>query len=373
MQETTKRNPLFKPWLQPSNLYVGGKSKDDVAANGKKIYKLSSNENPLGPSPKAVAAIRANLDKIGEYPDNTDIRLRKALQTYYSDELTAAQFITGSSGSEVLEYIIRAFLTEGAEFIVSNPMFSPYQMFSEKMGATMIDVPLLRPDFQLDVDRILDSISQKTRLLFLTSPNNPTGTYIPKPQLDILIDKIPDHVVIVLDEVYHLFAEAVDYTTALPYVNSGKQIIGLNSFSKSFGLAGMRIGYAYTTPPLAKYIQCLYKPFMHDRLSMEAAIGALSDQDFLDQTVQLVQQGRRYLYEALDELGIHYWPSQGNFILMQPEMPEKAFEAVTLEQGIMVRPAGAFGAPGCVRVTIGTEEANKAFVDALRLIYKKNK
>ncbi len=368
MANKLEKSPLFKPYLRPSSLYVGGKSKDEVDARGKKIYKLSSNENPLGPSPKAMEAIRQNIDKIGEYPDRTDIRLRQALEVFYNKELMADQFITGNSGSEVLEFIIRAFLEPGAEYIVSNPMFSPYRMFSEKMGAKMDDVPLLAPDFRLDLDGILAAINDKTRLIFLTSPNNPTGSYIPKKTLDRLIDQLPGDVVLVLDEVYYLFAEAADYTTALPYVQTGKQVIGLNSFSKSFGLAGMRIGYAYTTPALAEYIQRLYKPFMHDRLSMEAAIAALSDREFLDRSIQLVNTERHFLYEALDELGMRYWKSEGNFILMRPEMPEAEFEAALLKEGVMVRPAGAFGAEGCVRITVGTREGNLAAVEGMKRI-----
>ncbi len=370
MQETKKTNPLFKPYLKPSNLYVGGKSKDEVDAGANKIYKLSSNENLLGPSPKAMEAIRKHVDMINEYPDRTDIRLREALEVFYKQEVKANQFITGNSGSEVLEFIIRAFLDKGTEYIVTNPMFSPYRMFSGKMGATMVDIPLMAPDYRLNLEGILDAINDKTRLIFLTSPNNPTGTYIPVDTLNQLVDQLPDHVVLVLDEVYYLFANAEDYTTALPYVQSGKQVIGLNSFSKSFGLAGMRIGYAYTTPKLAQYIQCLYKPFLHDRLSMEAAIAALSDHEFLNRTINLVQTERQFIYNGLDQLGMHYWKAQGNFILLRPEMPEKDFETAMLQRGIMVRPVAGFGAPGCVRVTVGIREANEAFLDGLKQVLR---
>ena len=308
------------------------------------------------------------MDRISDYPDRTDIRLQKALQEFYANELLAEQFITASSGSEVLELIIRAFLDEGTEYIVSTPMFTPYQMFSDKMGARMVNVPLLHPDFSFDVTGILNAINDRTRLIFLTSPNNPTGTYISKDKLDQLVVHLPDHVVLILDEVYYLFADAPDYTTALPYVKQGKQVIGLNSFSKSFGLAGMRIGYAYTTPKLAKYVQCLYKPFMHNRLSMEAAIAALSDHDFLKTSIELIQTERRFIYNALDKLSLHYWKSQGNFILLRPDIPERDFEAAILEEGIMVRSAGGFGATGCIRVTIGTREANEAFLAGLRVV-----
>lgn len=368
MSEVTEKNPLFKDSLKPSKLYIGGKSLDEVDAGGKTIYKLSSNENPLGASPKAIAAIRKNVDKIGLYPDNNDGRLRVALQDFYKNELMAEQFITGNSGSEVLELIIRAFLDTESEYIVTNPMFKPYQMFSDKMGAKMVDIRLKSPNYEVDVDALLGAITDKTRLIFLTSPNNPTGTYIPKETLDKIVAHLPEHVVLVLDEVYYLFADADDYTTALPYVQSGKQVIGLNSFSKSFGMAGMRLGYAYTTPKLAEYIQCLYKPFMINRLSLEGAIAALGDHDFLKTSIDLVQNGRVYLYEELDKLGVRYWKSQGNFILFKPEMNDTEFEEAILKEGIMVRPAAGFGAPGCLRVSIGTQAGNEAFIAGLKVV-----
>ena len=364
--QAKQKNSIFKPYLKPSNLYVGGKSKQEVDTGGKPLYKLSSNENLLGSSPKAIEAIKNSLHLLNEYPDNTDFRLREALSDYYQGQLLSEQFITANSGSEVLELITRAFLDENSEYIVSNPCFKPYEMFSGRMGAKGVDIGLSEPDYQLDVEALLSAINERTRLIFLTSPNNPTGTYIPKPSLDKLFEKIPDHVIVVLDEVYFQFAEAPDYVRALPYVVQGKNVIGLNSFSKAYGLAGMRIGYAYTTPGLAEYIQRLYKPFMINRLSMEAAIAALEDEDFLVKTVELVKKERQFLYRELDKLGIRYWKSQGNFILIRPDMPETTFEASILKEGIMVRPVAGFGAAGCVRVTIGTHEANAAFVVGLK-------
>ena len=283
MKSAKKKIEIFKPYLKPSNLYVGGKSRKDLATNGRKIYKLSSNENPIGASPKALQAIRNHINGLHEYPDNTSRRLHEALEIFYHQEIDANQFITGNSGSEVLEMIIRAFLDVDLEYITSSPMFSPYRMFSDKMGAKEVAIPLLAPNFELDVEGILNAITDKTRLIFLTSPNNPTGTYISKATLDKLIYSLPDHVITVLDEVYYLFTDAEDYTTAQEYVAEGKNVIGLNSFSKSFGLAGLRMGYAYSTPELAEYIQRLYRPFLHNTLSLEACIAALSDHKFLEE------------------------------------------------------------------------------------------
>ncbi len=359
---------IFKPYLKVELAYRGGKTKDELAQSGKNLHKLSSNENLLGSSPKAIQAIKDNIDKLHEYPDRNDARLQTALEEFYGGELKAGQFITGPSGSEVLELIIRGFLEEDLEIVISNPAFLVYQMFSQKQGGKVVDVPLLAPDYTLDVAGILNAINDKTRLVFLTSPNNPTGTYIPKSDLDSLINQVPDHVIVVLDEVYFHYATAEDYSTALPYVKAGKQVIGINSFSKAYGLAGLRVGYGYSTPEIASYIQQLYKPFMINILALEAAIAALDDKEFIEKTVQLVNSEKEIVYKALDEIGIHYWKSQANFILLRPEMDEYEFESKMQAEGVMVRPVANFGAPGCVRVTIGTREANEACIAALRKI-----
>ncbi|MDW3647959.1 MAG: histidinol-phosphate transaminase [Bacteroidia bacterium] len=357
----------FKPWLYGKKTYKGGKSKADAAA-GKKVYKLSSNENLLGSSPKALAAVQRFLLSVNEYPDQTDGRYQEALENFYGSRLKAGQFITANSGVETLELITRAFLQEGQEAIISNPCFLPYKMFAEKEGAKVIDVPLVGDDFLLDVAGILAEINEKTRLVFITNPNNPTGTYVPKYQLDELIDAVPDHVIVVFDEVYYQFADKEDYTIALPYVEAGKQVIGVNSFSKAYGLAGLRMGYAYTTPELAQYVQTVRRPFMVNTLCLEAAIAALEDQAFIEETVKLIQAEKAFLYPHLDRIGIKYWKSQANFFLSKPEMDAFEFEEKMLEEGIMVRPVASFGAPGCVRITIGTREANEALVKALEVV-----
>jgi histidinol-phosphate aminotransferase len=367
---TYKKIDIFKDYLKVNNPYKGGKTLAEIKSQTQKLYKLSSNENPIGASPKAEQAIVAAAQNLHLYPDRTDARLRTALARYYNDELKENQFVVANSGSETLELIIRAFMSEGHECIISNPTFLIYQMISKWQGAKINDVPLLEPDFKVDVEGILAMVNDNTRLLFLTSPNNPTGSYIPKQDIDTLISRLPEHVILVLDEVYYHFADADDYTTALSYVKAGKQVIGINSFSKTYGLAAMRIGYFYTTEKIADYIHQICKPFILNKLSIEAGIAALSDTDFVKDTVDLVQKERTFMQTELAKIGVHFWPSQGNFILTKPPMEEKVFEAKMLDLGVMVRPVSAFGAPGCVRITIGTREANEACLEALRKIYQ---
>lgn len=360
-------NKLFKPYLLNGGQYKGGKTLSEVSSD-KKIYKLSSNENPIGPSPKAVAAIHDSLNNHHLYPDRNGARLQEALSDFYKNELPASQFITGNSGSEILDFIIRGFLGEGLEAIICNPAFGIYKMFSGWQGATIVDVPLKAPDFSLDVEGVLAAINENTRVIFLTSPNNPTGTYIPRADLEKLIDQVPDHVVTVLDEVYYRFADAPDYATAMDFVKAGKQVIGVNSFSKTYGLAALRIGYAYSTPEIASYLLMYNRPFLLNQLSLDAGIAALSDEDFVQKTVNTVVTERPKIYAGLDELGIQYWKSQGNFILIKPPMDPGEFEEKMFQEGIMVRPVANFGAPGCVRVTVGTAEANVAYLEALKRI-----
>lgn len=364
---------VFKPYLKPSNLYVGGMTRDEVKdiIGDKKLYKLSSNENIYGSSPKALKAIQDHVHTLSEYPDRSDAKLRDALASFYKGRLDADQFITADSGSEVLELIIRAFLNPGDEIIVSNPCFKPYQMSSEKVGAVTIDVPLKPESYALDVDGIIDAITEKTRLIFVTSPNNPTGSYVPASTINNLIDRLPQDVVLVLDEVYALFADAEDYSDAVPFVNSGKNVIGVNSFSKTFGLAGIRLGYAYSTPEISDYLQRLYKPFPLSTLTLEAGIAALSDTDFLEGALSMVKNERPYIYKELDRLGMKYYPSQANFILIRPTTDPDQMTQDLLREGIMVRPVAGFGAPGCLRVTVGDREANSAYITALEKVLNK--
>ena len=359
---------IFKSYLKVNNPYKGGKTLAEIKSADQKIYKLSSNENPIGTSPMAMEAIKNALSDLHLYPDRTDERIRNALAKYYNGQLHPDQFLVANSGSETLELIIRAFLGEGLECIVCNPTFLVYQMFTKWQGSKAVDVRLKEPDYKLDIDGILNAVNDKTRLIFLTSPNNPTGTYIPKADIDSLLSQLPDHVILVLDEVYYHFAEANDYTTALPYVLDGKNVIGINSFSKTYGLASMRTGYFYSTKEISDYIHQVCKPFILNKLSTEASIAALSDTQFVADTVALVKKERAFLQAGLKELNISHWESQGNFVMIKPAIDIKKFESLMLDEGVMVRPVASFGAPGCVRITLGQREANEAALAAIKKI-----
>ena len=357
---------LIKPYLTGIQGYKGGSARQ--SGKDQKIYKLSSNENPIGPSPKAIEAMMAASADLHIYPDNTPDRLYQALSKFYQ-VLSPDAFVAGNSGSEMIELLMTAFVNVGDEVIVSNPCFLPYQMFSEWRGAKTVDIPLLSPDYRLDVMGILDAINDKTKLIFITTPNNPTGTYIPKQTMDALIQQVPEHVIVVVDEVYYRFADAEDYCTALPYVREGKNVIGVNSFSKSYGLAGLRLGYMYARPDIAAYVRGVIRPFIINSPGLAAAIGALQDDAWVEEVAGLVRNQKRRLYKILEDLDIHYWKSEANFILIKPEMGEIPFVQALMEQGIMARSVASFGAPGCVRISIGDEEATDALIQSLKAIY----
>ncbi len=359
----------FKSHLSVKTVYKGGKTAKDIGGT-RKVYKLSSNENPIGTSPKAIEAIERYNKDLHLYPDRTDVRLREALVEGFNNALEVDQFIAASSGSEILDLTIRAFIREGDEVIISRPYFLVYSMFSYWNGAKVADVPLLEDDYSLDVDGILAAITPRTRIIFLTSPNNPSGSYIPQDVLETFLERVPKDILVIFDEVYRHFADAPDYTSALPYIKQGHNILAVNSFSKTYGLASMRVGYCYTTLEIAQYIRQICKPFLIPILSLEAAIAALKDHDFVEETVDLVRKERQYLQSALADLKITYTPSQGNFILVDPPRGDSAFVEFLFENGIMVRPVTSFGAPGKVRITIGTHEANERLLECLERLNK---
>ncbi len=361
----------FKPYLNAKAAYKGGKSLDQIETKAEKIFKLSSNENPLGSSPKAIEALKKHIDTLNIYPDNSDERLRAALSTFYEGRLQDSQFITTNSGVANLELIVQGFMDEDSECIYSNPAFGPYFEFPAKFGARAINVPLTGDNFDLDVDGILNAVNQKTRIVFITSPNNPTGTYISKQDVDRLVEGLPDHVVLVYDEVYYQYADAKDYVRALPYVLNGKNVIGVNSFSKAYGLAGLRIGYSYSTKEISEYLRKIRRPFMINMLSLEAAMAALGDDDFIKKTVALIHKEKNYVYHELDKMDVKYWKTQANFFLVKPKLTPLEFEAEMIKYGVMVRPVAGFGAPECIRVTLGTREANETFLSAYSKIRNK--
>ncbi len=367
-QEPLTMCKLYKEHILKSKQYVGGSTRNETnaVADVQKLYKLSSNENPIGPSPKAIEAISACLPLLHEYSYQNDEKFRNVLATKHGNEFTPSQFITANSGLELIELIVRGFIDIGLECIISTPTFLAYKNISEIQGATVIDVPLTQNYFELDVEGILSAVTENTRLVFISNPNNPTGALIPKHLTDQLICNLPEHIVVVYDEVYFHYTDAnADYARAADYIRLGKNVIGLHSFSKAYGLAGIRLGYAFSTPNIAAYLNKLRRPFMINTLAMEAGIAAINDDFHIGNTQKLIAAQKKYLYNQFKKLNIHFWETQANFILFRPPFNNHEFEAKMLEQGVMVRTTEVFGLRNHIRVSIGNQEANHAFIDVL--------
>lgn len=365
MSFQAKKHPLFKEHIEKASRFQLRKP----TPNKKKwdsFYKLSSNENMLGASLLALEAIRKATEGVYEYDFYDDYQFQDVLADFYNQELKSGQFITANSGVEVLEIICRGLVSVGSECIISSPTFSPYTNIIELEGGIVIDIPLELPDYQINVDAILNAITDKTALIFVTNPNNPTGTYVNKTDFERLLDGLPQDVIVVYDEVYFHFVDAEDFPYAKDYIKQGRNIIGLHTFSKIYGLAGLRVGYGLTTPFIGEYLNKIFRPFRINSLSTLAAYEALKDEDHVQKSQKMIWEGKKWFYQKFDELGKTYWPTQGNFILFKVEISSLDFTQKMLNEGVMVRPGDNFGAPGCIRLTIGTQEANERFIEVYK-------
>jgi len=349
--------------------YVPGKSIEEVQKElgAKKWIKLASNENLLGPSAKAIAAIRKELPNIYLYPEGPCPVLRKALAEKFA--ISEGMVVISNGADNLILMIANAFVDEGDEVVMADPTFSVYTNVTQIMGGKPIKVKLR--DFTHDLDKMLEKVSRKTKLVFICNPNNPTGTTVSRKAFNEFISKLPRRVIAVLDEAYGDFAEKDTLgPNGLDYVKKGKQLIVLRTFSKVYGLAGLRIGYGLGREDL---VDCLYQvrdPFPVHRLAQVAAVAALNDDDHAIRSIQLVHEGKRYLYKELDRMGISYVPSQANFIFIDfGRDSEEVFQSL-LKEGIIIRPGKVWGYPTFARLTIGRMNDNRKFIKALRKILK---
>jgi len=346
--------------------YIPGKSIEEVQKEfgAKKWIKLASNENLLGPSPKAAAAIRKELRNIYLYPEGPCTVLRQALARKFS--LPERTVVISNGADNLILMIACAFVDEGDEVVMADPTFLVYTNVAQIMGGRPVKVRL--KDFTHDLDSMLKKVNRKTKLVFICNPNNPTGTTITQESFGHFLSKLPKRVIVVLDEAYGEFVEDPFYPNGLDYVKKGRQVIVLRTFSKVYGLAGLRIGYALGREDL---VDCLYQvrdPFPVHRLAQVAAMAALNDEDHAIKSIQLVYEGKRYLYKELDKMGLSYVPSQANFILINFEKDsEEVFQAL-LREGIIIRPGTIWDYPTFARVTIGRTEDNQRFINALKKI-----
>jgi histidinol-phosphate aminotransferase len=346
--------------------YLPGKSIEEVQKEfgAKRWIKLASNENLLGPSPKAVAAIREELPNVHLYPDGPCTILRMALAKKFA--IPEGMVVISNGADNLILMIANAFVNEREEVVMADPTFTVYTNAAQIMGGKPVKVKLR--DFTHDLDAMLRKVNRKTKLVFICNPNNPTGTTVSLEAFNEFLSKLPKRVIVILDEAYGDFSEDAFFPNGLDYIKANHQVIVLRTFSKVYGLAGLRIGYALGRKDL---IDCLYQvrdPFPVHRLAQVAAAAALDDEDHTLRSIQCVYEGKRYLYQGLDRMEVSYVPTQANFIFVDfGRDSEEVFQAL-LKEGIIIRPGKAWGYPTFARVTIGRTDDNRRFIQALKKI-----
>jgi histidinol-phosphate aminotransferase len=353
---------LAHPWLRDLVAYEPGKPIEDVARElglrPADIIKLASNENPLGPSPRALEAMRAMLERSHFYPDGGGYYLREAIGSQCG--LQRENVILGCGSNEIIEFIGHAFLQPGDEIVTARHAFVVYKLMATLFGAQTREIP--DPDFQHDVDAMAAAIGPRTKEVFIANPNNPTGTLLSQEQIDRFMQKVPDHVIVVFDEAYYEFLDNPPDT--LQYVRQGRNVVVLRTFSKIQGLANLRIGYGLARPELIQALQKTRQPFNANGIAQAGALAGLLDTEHQLKTRQITHAGRALLQEAFTRMGLSFVPSYANFVLVRVGDGKHVFQAL-LKQGIIIRDMNAYGLPEWIRVSIGTPEQNQRFLEAL--------
>ena len=351
-------------------LYIAGKSPEEVRSELglEDIVKLGSNENPLGTSPLALAALQDALTSTHRYPGLAEKELRHRLAGYYGDSLTEHHFLVGNGATDVMRMIAQGFISEGGVSVTCAVTFPLFALLTTMYGGQTIRIPP-RADYHLDLPAIAEAITPQTRLVWLCSPNNPTGFVLSQQEIDEFLARVPEHVVVVFDESYFDFVTDGERPDTLQAVRQGAKVIVVRSFSKLAGLANMRVGYGIAQPGLVEYLLHTVMPFNTGGPAMRAAAASLDDESFRQRSRELVWRERAYLRERLSEMGLHCLPSQANFLLVvDPPRDVPALVDALLHHGIIVRPMAAFGLANAFRVTVGLREENDRFLGALQVV-----
>ncbi len=324
------------------------------------IVKLASNENPLGPSPKAVEAVARAAAGVNIYPDGAAFRLRSAIAEFCGVEFD--QTVVGTGSSEVIELMCHALLNPQAEVVAARHAFSMYPVMSQLFGSTYVEVPN-KPDWTHDLNGFLDAVTDRTRIIFITNPTNPVGTVVTQQEIDEFMDKVPEHVLVCFDEAYREFSDNPPDT--LKFVREGRDVIVLRTFSKAYGLAGLRVGYGVAPEHVTGMLHKARAPFNLHVLAQEAALAALADAEHVRRTVENNAAGMRFYEDAFREMGLEWIPSQGNFILVKVGQGRKVFNDM-LDRGVIVRAQDGYGLPEWIRISIGTPAENARCLEVLR-------
>lgn len=331
----------------------------------KEVIKLASNENPLGPSPKAIEAMTKALPELHRYPDADASKLKQVIAEAYDVE--ANQLIVTNGGDELITLVSEAFLDPGDEVLVPEPSFSEYRFGGTLMGAVVKNVPL-KSDFSYDVAAILAAVTARTKIVYLCSPNNPTGTILTKAELEQILETLPKRVLVVMDAAYSHYTISSDYSDGVEFVRKGYPLLVLQTFSKIFGLAGIRVGFGIAPSRIIQSIVQVKEPFNVNSLAQAAAMAAIGDQEHVKRSSQLVNEERSRLYNSLRLLGLSYIESRSNFILVELGPEAKSIYERLMAKGVIVRYGQIWGLPQHVRVSIGLPAENDRFIEVLQEI-----
>lgn len=356
---------LIRDEVRDLPVYSPGKSSEEVARELgiAECVKMASNENALGPSPKAVRAAKAALAEAHIYPDGNSIALREAISRKLG--VPVDRLLVAHGADEAFDLIAYAFLDKGDDMVVGDPTFTSYELAARTMGAGVSKVPLR--EYHQDIPAMLDAVGVNTKAVVLCSPLNPTGTIVNKQELEKIFASLPPRVLLVLDEAYVEYVTDLEHPDALAYFELHPNLVVTRTFSKVYGLAGLRVGYAICSPPVREALEKVKLPFNVNRLGQAAALAALEDDEHVMRSQEMNERGKQRLYSVLEKTGFAYVPTQANFILVKDGAYPDLFDRL-LRQGVIVRAGEAVGVPGHVRITIGDDGQNDRLEQALRAV-----
>jgi histidinol-phosphate aminotransferase len=360
---------LSAPGIRTLKPYIPGKPLSELERElgVSASIKLASNENPLGASPRVAQAIAAALPELARYPDGGGFDLRQALASKHG---VAAECITlGNGSNDVLDMVARVFLQPGAESLFSQYAFAVYPISSQAVGATLVVAPAR--DYGHDLEAMRERVGANTKVVWIANPNNPTGTWLGRDELHAFLRDLPPDVVLVLDEAYIDYVEEADYPDGTHWLAEFDNLIVTRTFSKAYGLASLRIGYAISHPQIADLLNRIRQPFNVNSLAQVAALAALQDEAFIEASVALNRSGMQQLVEGVEALGLSSIPSVGNFLTVDFEREAASIDQALLRQGCITRPLGNYGMPNHLRISIGQESENERLLKALREVLQR--
>ncbi|AZO93156.1 histidinol-phosphate transaminase [Halocella sp. SP3-1] len=357
---------LMRKELNKLKPYIPGKPIDEVKKEFSldKIVKLASNENPLRVSEQVKKAVAAEMEVVNRYPDGACRTLKGLLADKLSINEEMILFGNGSDG--LLKVIAEAFLTAEDEVIISHPTFVEYVFVSHLMGSQLVRICM--DDYRQNLRAIAEAVTAKTKMIFLTNPHNPAGTIFSRSELDNLLETLPEGTIVVMDEAYYEYVQDENYPDGIEYIQKGYPIIVLRTFSKAYGLAGLRLGYAVAGKGVIEILRKARDPFNVNRIVQAAARAALKDTAFLEKSLQINEKGKEYLYQELNKRGIEYVPTEANFMLINLKMDSMGVFQRLLEMGLIIRPGKPLGYPEHIRLSIGLPEENKYFINCIDIL-----